>query len=125
MDHRWEIDELAHAGAEHLDPDLVDGYDRKQGDVPDIAAEIDLAVLRGHGIGAESRVLDLGAGTGRFAVTIAPHVQRVIAVDISPQMLDRLRDRLIETGLTDAVEVVRAGLLSYELTAAPVDAVHT
>ncbi len=125
MDHRWELDELAHAGAEHLDPDFVDGYDRKQGDVPDSSAQEDLAVLRGLGIGPESTVLDLGAGTGRFAVAIAPHVHRVIAVDVSAQMLGRLRRRLDETGLTTSVEVIRAGLLSYEPTASPVDAVHT
>lgn len=125
MDDRWQLDELAHAGAEHLDPDFVTGYDRKQGDVPDVAAREDLAVLRGFGIGAESTVLDLGAGTGRFAVAVAPHVGRLIAVDVSRQMLDRLRERLAESDLTDAVEVVRAGLLSYEHTAPPVDAVHT
>ena len=27
----WMLDELAHAGPEHLDPDFVAGYERKQG----------------------------------------------------------------------------------------------
>jgi hypothetical protein len=39
------IDELAHAGPEHLDPSFVAGFDRKQG-YPDPAE--DLGVLRGH-----------------------------------------------------------------------------
>jgi hypothetical protein len=38
----WMLDELAHAGPEHLDPDFVAGYERKQG-YPDPAE--DLAVL--------------------------------------------------------------------------------
>jgi hypothetical protein len=38
----WMLDELAHAGPEHLDPGFVAGFDRKQG-YPDFAD--DLAVL--------------------------------------------------------------------------------
>ena len=38
----WMLDELAHAGPEHLDPAFVAGFDRKQG-YPDFAN--DLAVL--------------------------------------------------------------------------------
>ncbi|MEX0741990.1 MAG: methyltransferase domain-containing protein [Phycisphaeraceae bacterium] len=126
MDEPWRLDELAHAGAEHLDSGFAAGYDRKQGDVPDISAQQDLAVLRGLGVGPDSTVIDLGAGTGRFVVAIAPYVRRVIAVDVSPPMLVQLRERLAETGLTDgSVEVVEAGLLSYEHTAPPIDAVHT
>jgi hypothetical protein len=39
------IDELAHAGPEHLDPAFVAGYDRKQGH-PDPAP--DVAVFAAH-----------------------------------------------------------------------------
>jgi ubiquinone/menaquinone biosynthesis C-methylase UbiE len=126
MDDSWGFDELAHAGSEHLDPDVVAGYDRKQGEVPDISAREDLAVLRRLGVGPDSTVIDLGAGTGRFVLVVAPHVQRMIAVDVSLPMLAKLRQRLTETGLDDgSVDVVRAGLLSYEHPAPPVDAVHT
>jgi len=31
MDHSWMPDELRHAGAEHLAPEFVAGFDRKQG----------------------------------------------------------------------------------------------
>ena len=43
----WMIDELAHAGAEHLDAPFVAGYDRKQG-YPDPAE--DLAILDAQGL---------------------------------------------------------------------------
>ena len=39
----WMLDELRSAGAEHLDPGFVAGFDRKQG-FPDV--EVDLEVLR-------------------------------------------------------------------------------
>ena len=39
-------------------------------------------------------VADVGAGTGYFAIPIARAVGRVIAVDVQPEMLDRLRARM-------------------------------
>ncbi len=54
-------------------------------------------------------VADIGAGTGYFTLPIASAVGsagRVLAVDVSPEMLDRLRARLAEAGLSsvDCVE---------------------
>lgn len=43
---------------------------------------------------ADLTVGDLGCGTGQLAEAIAPHVQRVIAVDSSPDMLAAARHRL-------------------------------
>jgi SAM-dependent methyltransferase len=120
MTQRWMIDELAHAGPEHLDPGFVAGYDRKQG-YPDFSG--DLAVLREHGLGASGTVVDLGTGTGRFAFTAAPVVRRVVAVDVSPAMLSALSARASEAGLTN-IECVRAGFLSYQHPGPPADAVY-
>jgi ubiquinone/menaquinone biosynthesis C-methylase UbiE len=121
MTKPWMLDELAHAGPEHLDPAFVAGFDRKQG-YPDPAE--DLAALREHGIDDAATVVDLGAGTGRFALAAAPHVHRVVAVDVSPAMLSALRERAAEARLRN-VECVRAGFLSYEHTGAPADAIYT
>lgn len=130
MDDEWMLDELAHAGGEHLDTRFVAGYDRKQGDAPDAAAARDIEVLTSHGVGRNSTVVDLGAGTGRFAIAIASHVGRVVAVDVSPAMLSHLRRRAAETDVTgpdghENIETVRAGLLSYQVSERTVDAVHT
>ena len=116
MSPKWTLDELAYAGAEHLDADFVAGYDRKQG-FP--SPEPDLAVLASHGALGPT-VVDLGTGTGRFAVAAAARCERVVAVDVSPAMLAHVRASAPST-----VEVVRAGFLSYEHTGAPADAVHT
>jgi SAM-dependent methyltransferase len=113
-------DELAHAGAEHLDPAFVAAYDAKQRYDP----TADLEALRGRGLGPSSVLLDMGCGTGTFALAAAPHVARVIAVDVSQPMLERLRARAVERGLQN-VEVVRAGLLSYAHAGPPVDVVFT
>ena len=117
----WMIDELAHAGPEHLDPAFVAGYDRKQG-YPDPAA--DLAALGAHGLDAESVVVDIGAGAGQFAIAAARRFGHVTAVDVSPAMLAALSERAAAAGLAN-LDVVRAGFLSYQHAGPPADGVYT
>lgn len=121
MTGNWVIDELAYAGRDHCDSELVAGFDRKQG-WPDFAP--DVAVLRAHGVDSGSTVVDLGAGTGRFALAAAAHVRRVVAVDVSPAMLSALRARVEATGVTN-IEIVEAGFLSYHHAGSLADAVFT
>jgi len=109
----WLLDEVAHAGQKHLDADYVASYDRKS---PTDCTE-ELATLQAHGVGARSTVVDLGAGTGTFASAIAPHVARVVAVDVSEAMVAAMRAR--------GLEAVCAGFLSYEHVGEPPDAVFT
>jgi ubiquinone/menaquinone biosynthesis C-methylase UbiE len=117
----WMIDELAHAGPEHLDPDFVAGYDRKQG-YPDPGD--DLAVFEEHGLGGTSTVVDLGAGSGQFALAAARRFGHVTAVDVSPAMIAFLRERAAAAGLAN-LDCVQAGFLSYEHPGPPVDGVYT
>lgn len=116
----WEFDETGHAGAEHLDPRYIAGYDRKAGTDP----SDDVEVLRAAGIAERSVVIDLGAGTGTFALAIAPWCREVIAVDVSTPMITAMRSRRDQLGL-DNVRCVEAGFLSYEHPAPPADAVYT
>jgi SAM-dependent methyltransferase len=85
MDTRpdWYLDELTHAGPEHLDAAYVATYDRKaQTDFSE-----DLALLRAQGLTEASTLIDLGAGTGGLALGAAAWCGRVVAVDVSPAML--------------------------------------
>jgi SAM-dependent methyltransferase len=117
----WMIDELAHAGPEHLDAAFVAGYDRKQGR-PDPAE--DLAVLEAHGLDGDSAVVDLGAGSGQFALSAARRFAHVTAVDVSPAMIALLQEKTAATGLAN-LDCVRAGFLSYEHAGPPADGVYT
>jgi molybdenum cofactor cytidylyltransferase len=47
----------------------------------------------------DDRWLDIGAGAGRYALPLAIHVREVIAIDVSPSMLDNLRAAMIEHGI--------------------------
>jgi SAM-dependent methyltransferase len=117
----WMIDELAHAGPEHLDPDFVAGYDRKQG-YPDPAE--DLAIFEARGLDGTSSVLDLAAGSGQFALAAARRFGHVTAVDVSPAMVALLRERAAAAGLAN-LDCVRAGFLSYDHSGPPADGVYT
>ena len=48
------------------------------------------AVVQKVAFKAQHHVMDFGAGTGLICSAIAPHVQSIAAVDISPSMLERL-----------------------------------
>jgi SAM-dependent methyltransferase len=121
MTKRWMLDELTHAGAEHLDADFVAGYNRKQG-FPDPAEDID--ILRRHGLGETSTVVDIGAGTGQFALVAARAFGRVIAVDVSPVMQAHIGEHAAADELTN-LECVPGGFLTYTHDGPPADAVFS
>src|ERR1700759_2086495 len=117
------LDELAHAGDEHLDEAFIAGYDRKQG-YPD--PEPDILAFEAHGLDAGSSVVDFAAGTGQFAIPAARRFGRVTAVDMSPAMLAALRAKAAADGgpPPSRFDCVRGGFLSSS-PAAPVDGVYT
>src|SRR3954451_14726212 len=104
----WLLDETASAGRENLDPDHVGRYDAKE----DAEAATETAALIRLGLNQDSVVVELGTGPGKFAIEAAKVCSRVVAVDVSPVMLDRLRAK-VQAQQASPVEVVQAGFLSY------------
>lgn len=117
---RWFPGELGRAGDEHLDPEYVLGYDRKAGTDP----TDEVALLRDLGLDGTSTLVDLGAGTGTLALAAAPFCRRVVAVDVSPAMLARLRQKADRLGI-GTVECVQGGFLSYQHRGDPADFVYS
>ncbi len=116
----WLLDELANAGRENLDTCHVARYDAKE----DAGAVDEVLLLQELGLTRESVVIDMGAGTGQFAIAAASACARVVAVDVSPVMLEALRAR-IGTAQVKNVDVVRAGFLTYEHDGSPADFVYS
>lgn len=119
MTSEWWLDERAHAGAEHLDADYVATYDAKAGFDP--SAEV--ARLVAAGLGPGTTLVDLGAGTGVFAAAAVATGAAVIAVDVSPAMVDEMENRFDAS--TSSIGVVEAGFLSYEHSGPPADFVFS
>jgi cyclopropane fatty-acyl-phospholipid synthase-like methyltransferase len=118
--HTWLLDEMTHAGEEHLDQAHVDIYDWKSATDP----SEDVEIFRAFGIDSTSTLVDFGAGTGTFALAIAPYCGRVVAVDVSHPMLASLRWKIEEMGV-DNIDIVQAGFLSYEHQADPPDFLYS
>lgn len=114
------MDELAYAGRENLDPAHVARYDGKM----DADAAAELAALQAAGLVEGATVIDMGAGTGQFALVAADAVRKVIAVDVSPVMLEHLRAKLRSRGVEN-VECVEGGFLTYEHEGDPADLVYS
>ena len=64
---------------------------------------------------ANFRVLDVAAGTAHLSCAIAPHVQHVVAFDMTPEMLKEARSSISSKGLQNVVcEEGDARHLPYE-----------
>ncbi len=116
----WMLDELATAGRENLDPVHASQYDSKE----DARAVDEVELLVEWGLDASSLVVDLGAGTGQFALASAAVCERVVAVDVSEVMLDQLRAKITRAGVTN-IDVVRAGFVTYRHQARAADFVYS
>lgn len=64
----------------------------------------DVPFYRAICLGCDGPVVELAAGTGRIAVPLAVDGARVWALDLSPDMLGRLRERAAAAGVADRVE---------------------
>jgi ubiquinone/menaquinone biosynthesis C-methylase UbiE len=115
----WLLDELATIGRENLDEAHVSRYDDKE----DASAEAEVGYLRSLGLEAGSTIVDLGAGTGQFALAAADVWRRVVAVDPSPVMLQRLRDNA--RARSSSLEIVQGGFLTYEHDGGAPDLVYS
>ena len=116
----WLLDEVASAGRENLDPAHVARYDDKE----DAGAEEEITACEALGIGPLSTVVEFGSGTGQFTTAVASRCARVVAVDVSAVMQDRLRTKLNDEGVTN-VDQVQAGFLTYRHTGEPADFVYS
>ncbi len=107
-----------------LSPDLdIDKFvDRFEGESREVFAERH-AIVEALGLGAGSRIADIGAGTGFFTALFSEQVGdsgTVYAVEISPRFLEHLRTRA-EVESLSSVRVIKGTQNSVELDTASVD----
>lgn len=68
-----------------------------------ISEGVGSALLQRIELAPTMRVMDFGAGTGLICAQVAPHVETIYAVDISPAMLEKLAAKPELQGKVEAV----------------------
>lgn len=119
----WRYDETKPCGLNYNNVLLAGLYDAHHQTFRDYRRETDEIVAM-LGLEPTATVIDMGCGTGAFAIHAAAHYQTVHAVDVSKAMLRRARRKAKKAGLRN-VEFHQGGFLTYEHDAAPADAVVT
>jgi len=118
---RWRYDELKPCGVNYNSVLCAMSYDihhRRFRDFQKESEEI-IALLD---LDADQTVLDIGCGTGTFAIHAAERCKKVYAVDVSKAML-RCARRKARKAKLDNIEFHHGGFLSYDHKANPVDAI--
>ena len=82
-----------------------------------------MGLIHAAATGPTRRILDLGSGTGTGALALLRQFgsAEVIAVDASASMLERLRTKARQLGLSDAIRTVQADLDTQWPAVGPVD----
>lgn len=125
MDHKipWQYDEFKQVGTDYGSKDEVDIYDSRHADFRDIETE-SIRVLENLGVKTGDVLLDMGSGTGTFAIQAAKRGARVHAVDVSQVMIDQAKAKAVGAGVSNII-FHHAGFLTYEHRDSPADAIVT
>jgi ubiquinone/menaquinone biosynthesis C-methylase UbiE len=117
----WRYDEMKSCGVNFNNFFVARRYDEYHQTFRDYRRETE-QIVTALGLDSSAAVLDMGCGTGAFAVHAAPHYRKIYAVDVAKAMLARARRKARKAGLAN-IEFHRGGFLTYEHTDNPVDAI--
>ena len=119
----WRYNEMKPCGLNYNHTILARMYDSCHRLVRDFKQETEQIIGR-LALGSEATVIDMGCGSGAFALHAAPYYRKVHAVDVSKAMLRRARKKAKKARLGN-IEFHHGGFLTYEHRAEPADAISS
>lgn len=119
----WQYDEFKQVGVDYEDLAEVEAYDSRHAKFRDVDAEC-TSILDALAVTPRSVVIELGTGTGAFAIHAAQRCASVYAADVSGPMLKFAQQRSDKAGLKN-ITFCHAGFLTYEHNGALADALVT
>ncbi len=119
----WQYDEMKQVGKDYGSIAEVEAYDARHGKFRNVEKENE-DILDKLGIRSGDVVIEIGTGTGSFAVQAAHQCARVYAVDVSRVMLAYAEKKAAKQGITN-ITFCHGGFLTYEHSGQRADAVVT
>lgn len=95
---KWLYDENIQVGRDYQDISNVQSYDVEMAKFRDVTKEA-TDIIEAISLGREHSLLEIGTGTGNFAIEAAKHCNNVYAIDVSfpIEEYDQKIDSWIET----------------------------
>lgn len=118
-DPSWQYHEPDHPGA-NFDA-LAEIYDRNMQKFRDVQGEIN-EILDFLALRSDQSILEIGTGTGEFALAAARQCRKVYAVDLSAGMLRFAEKKAGARGVAN-VEFLPGGFLTYRHEGEPLDGI--
>jgi putative AdoMet-dependent methyltransferase len=111
MRAEWYYDEYLQTGTDFSDIKKVEAYDKKMTKFRDYHKEAEL-ILNILGVTPDQVLLDIGTGTGHFAMAAAKKCRKVYAIDVSKAMLEYAKLKAKEENVSN-IEWRHSGFLNF------------
>jgi putative AdoMet-dependent methyltransferase len=108
----WYYDEFRQTGIDYADWQEVRAYDLRMQKLRDVRREGACIKDLLH-INSSDRILEIGTGTGELALYLSNFCREVVAVDVSPAMIEFARQKAGEHRKSN-IRFQIAGFLTYE-----------
>ena len=116
---KWFYDETIQVGTDYQDISNVKAYDLQMAKFRDVKKEA-TDIIETISLGREHSLLEIGTGTGNFAIEAAKHCNEVYAIDVSSAMLAYAKQKAQKNGISN-ISFFQAGFLNYEHNGSPLD----
>ncbi|HNR43529.1 MAG TPA: class I SAM-dependent methyltransferase [Methanofastidiosum sp.] len=117
----YYFNEFKSLGTDYNDPEEIRIYDERMGKLRNIKKEIE-DTINIIGLKKGDTLLEIGCGTGEFCIEAAKRCSKIIALDVSKNMLEYAKNKASNREITN-ISFVNAGFLSYQHEGKPVDLV--
>ena len=119
----WYYSELKQTGINFENIEEVKQYDEKYKNTRNLDSEAE-SIIKALELKPNSKILEIGTGTGEMAIRLSKQCKKVYACDVSKTMLDYALDKAKKGG-SNNIEFAHAGFLNFEIKPKYFDAVIT
>lgn len=119
LNKEWFYDETIQVGTNYQDISNVQAYDQQMAKFRDVKKEAK-DIIEAISLGGEHSLLEIGTGTGNFAIEAAKHCNEIYAIDVSSAMIAYAKQKAQINGISN-ISFFQAGFLNYEHNGSPLD----